>query len=177
MTKLWTNDNKIVIDATGKIVLCDDCPCTGTASMVDCAECITGSAPWQVSVEIPLLDDTVNCSDCADFGATYVISGVSNCEWQGTFANPTSCPAPSGDDEIIVYFNLLQSGSNLIAGVVLQYENGTLICRWYRTFYSVGAIDCDFQDLHVWPFDGLYCSNSGDTGTASGSMDAIVNAL
>jgi len=177
VTKLWMNDDKLVIDGTGKIVLCGDCPCTGTASMVDCAECISGEAPWQVSVEIPSLGDTVNCSDCADFGGTYVISGVSNCEWQGTFANPTSCPAPTGDDEIIVYFNLLQSGFDLIVGVVLTYKNGTLICRWYRTFVSTASIDCDFDDLHVYPFDALYCDNSGTTGTASGSMDAIVNAV
>ena len=165
MTKLWLNDGKIVTDA-GNVVLCDTCPCTGTASLGLCSICI-GDTPWQVSVVIPVLANTGNCSDCSNFAGTYVLTESSECTWDGTFANPTTCNVSSQD--ILLTFNLQDTGVDVLMGLVMQYTGGTLIARWYRTYSSVDQIDCNFNNTVISAYDGFYCDNTG--------ADALVSAV
>lgn len=91
--KIWMNDGRLVVDRTGKLVLCADCPCdvgtgtggtggtgTGTGGTVSCGDC---QIPTTVSVNISNVNNCQSpCSvDCISGTYNLVYEAVSSEVW------------------------------------------------------------------------------------------------
>lgn len=52
MSKLWTNDGKLILDSSGRLVLCDDCPCTGTGTAYPTTPVVCGTTTKNVPTSL-----------------------------------------------------------------------------------------------------------------------------
>lgn len=76
MSKLWVKDGKLVVDGSGKPIICDDCPCEGASACTDCTEFVawfTASAPSSITVTVSGYSGASPCVASADLNGTHVL--------------------------------------------------------------------------------------------------------
>lgn len=76
------DESRLVIDADGNVVLCEECPCTGTATSsvvkVVCNQCPDGYGPSGYSIAISGMSNN-GCTDCANFNGTFAVDRATDC--------------------------------------------------------------------------------------------------
>lgn len=175
MSKLWLSDGKLVMES-GKLVLCDDCPCTGTGTPTTCFICVGSDTSYWVSVSLPQLIDNV-CTGCSGIFGTYVLPssvvGGYGCSWSKVFPLSLSGIWCFGDPELTVTAYIQSVVIDTVyyhyIGVQLTRVSGVLIADW-RNLLGTGldfTIDCSlFVDYPLEKFQQYGCIIPEDTGTS-----------
>ncbi len=136
----WQIDNAPIVDADGKIIECDDCPCPPSGT-VPCAEWVGGVAPSTISVTIPSLTcgaGTTGCSQIASLSGTFILNFIGKdpeplgvCYWTYTYpfimcaGGPPGEPHPAAGVPTLVFetdgttgtIAIAPPGGSLLAGI------------------------------------------------------------
>lgn len=138
----WLKDGKLLVDATGKPILCETCPCTtGMACICTCTSCPDGApAEWTITLA-GILNGL--CGDCDNLNTTFTFTYASGCIW--------ACPLEfcGGDPDFITFS---YSGTSW----ELQFPASA-----GSTAYSVAeaAGDCTAVKTLAFVSTGLSCIN------------------
>jgi len=184
MSRLWVNDGRVVIDLSGRLVLCDECPCetgtgTGTYGTIpfSCDGCAANvlAERWELTTGGVYTDFV--CSQCENLrNRTFVVVhrpdlGFGNCYWRSdTFSlGPEntlggSCAAAYWD-----FFWQPGIGWRL-------FLNGSIASQCAFDPIPAASFNCTGPNTFV-PFGGVYAGAWGGSNWCNNKEDITLTPL
>lgn len=163
----WKNsEGKILVDATGRPIKCEDCPC-GERPTVSCGGC-TQPVPAEITVDLGAGGWINNlCNDCETIAGEYVLSNIGS-GFSCTFRYTESvCPFPwtnCGTDTFLTVQAQVFSGSCNVSVTLSRPLASNCGLAETRAAYSAAFSDSTCRELleltKTSEAVGTYCTGS-----------------